>query len=75
MNIEQINEISSLSSGTIGNALKTNKYTEIDSFIKWLYKPLINDILWGYLPAYGDNCLVALHNAITCYKKYYKQLS
>lgn len=79
MTKEQINRVAACSSGTIAIALDTHLYKDVDAFTQWLYRPLISknrsiinkDILWGELAAWGDNLLIALKNAVICYKKYY----
>ena len=71
MTKQEINEVATLSSGTIGNILNTNRYEDIDNFVSWLYKPMIGDIFWGELAAFGENVLIALGHAVTVYKRHY----
>ena len=79
MTKEQIKQVANCSSGTIAKALDTNLYKDVDDFIRWLYKPLVHKsrtpnnehILWGELAAWGGNLLIALKNAVLCYKKHY----
>ena len=72
MNREQINQIATMSSGTIGKALDTDSYQKIDDFIQWLYRPLIGKIVWGELAAFGENLTIALSNAVKVYKRHFR---
>ncbi len=71
MEIKQLNQIATMSSGTIGNALNSDSYSEIDQFTQWLFRPLIGEVVWGELAAFGENLTIALSNAVKVYERHF----
>ena len=71
MTKEQLQQIATMSSGTIGEALGTNLYEDIDQFTQWLFRPLIKDIMWGELASFGENLTIALSNAVKVYNRHF----
>ena len=73
MTKEQIQKIATMSSGTIGKALDTHLYNEIDKFIQWLFRPLDDGMICGQLVSFGENLSIALSNAVKVYNRHYRR--
>jgi hypothetical protein len=69
MTLEELRSVADLSSGTIGNQLGTNDYEKIDSFVRWLFRPINGgcDLLKGETITFGSNALDGLRNAVSVY--------
>jgi len=76
MTVNDLIEISTLSSSLILLKLNSDKYEDMDHFINWSFSTLMpktekdNEVLNGELANFGNNLIEGLNNLILVYKRF-----